>query len=152
MKKNEVIKKRQEFLEKYKQLWTITGTARAININPDTVYNWIEKDREFKKQIEKTEKELFDYVKSKLLLAIKEGNLTAIIFFLKTRHPEFQQSQQQTNMMFAQQNILNNQINIKPGTAKKLLEILEEEITEQQNEKTNNEKEIADDNKGTDNI
>lgn len=58
---------------------SLTGITRA------TYYNWINKDSNFKKKCEDIQEEILDIVESKLLNKINEEDLTAIIFYLKTK-------------------------------------------------------------------
>lgn len=50
-----------------------------------TYYNWLEDDPDFKKAVEDINENVLDLVESKLLTAINDENLTAIIFYLKTK-------------------------------------------------------------------
>jgi hypothetical protein len=126
-------KKKKKFLEEYKHHWTITETCKALNFPRSTVNDWFLKDLKFKKQVKELERELLDYTKSKLLVAIREGNLTAIIFFLKMRHPEFRSidSRKQVNV-FSQQSVVQNQIKFSPERAKEIVKILEGEVSKKE--------------------
>ena len=77
--------KQKEWLEAFKKQWTITGTCLKVGINRDTFYNWIKKYPEFRKRKKEIEKEQVEFVENKLYEAINNGNLGAIIFFLKCR-------------------------------------------------------------------
>lgn len=59
--------------------------CKAMNMSRQTVYNWMDDDPEFKKQVDEVEEILIDDAESALMKAIKDGNVTAIIFFLKTK-------------------------------------------------------------------
>jgi hypothetical protein len=56
-----------------------TGITRAC------YYKWMENDPKFKEKCEEINEEVIDLVESKLLSAINKGDLTAIIFYLKTK-------------------------------------------------------------------
>jgi hypothetical protein len=56
-----------------------TGITRAC------YYKWMENDPKFKEKCEEINEEVIDTVESKLLSAINNGDLTAIIFYLKTK-------------------------------------------------------------------
>lgn len=60
-------------------------TCKAMNVSRQTVYNWRDDDPEFKKQLDEVDETLIDDAESALMKAIKDGNVTAIIFFLKTK-------------------------------------------------------------------
>ena len=80
--------KKKAFLKVFPEAFgNITKTAEAVGIDRGTFYNWIKSDQEFKKTIENIEPEemLLDFAESQLLEKIKSGDITAIIFFLKTK-------------------------------------------------------------------
>ncbi|MEO3507414.1 hypothetical protein ABG849_24165, partial [Phocaeicola vulgatus] len=56
-----------------------TGITRAC------YYKWRDSDLKFKERAEEVEEETIDVVESKLLSAINNDDLTAIIFYLKTK-------------------------------------------------------------------
>ena len=56
-----------------------TGIARA------TFYKWLNDDEVFKKKVDEVNESAIDYVEHSLMRLIKEGNPTAIIFYLKTK-------------------------------------------------------------------
>lgn len=63
----------------------ISATCSALNISRQTYYNWLKNDEELKREIEDSTEAVLDNVESKLLSAINDGNMTAIIFYLKTK-------------------------------------------------------------------
>ena len=88
--KSTVIKKRiakdqKEWLEAFKNQWTIAAACRKIGIDRGTYYLWAKKYPLFVKQKEEIEKEQVEYVETKLVQAIERGDLGAIIFYLKCR-------------------------------------------------------------------
>lgn len=70
----------------------ISNCARAVGIDRGTYYNWLEKDDDFARDIAEAEAELNDDMKELLIQNAADNNMTAIIFYLKNRHPEFKQS------------------------------------------------------------
>jgi hypothetical protein len=79
--------KKKSFLLLFPELYgNITKTAESIGIDRGSFYHWIKTDAEFKQAIENLEPKRFmiDLAKSKLIEAIQQGNITAIIFTLKT--------------------------------------------------------------------
>lgn len=50
----------------------------------NTVYEWM-RNPEFKAEVEAINESSLDYVESKLMTAIQQDNITAIIFYLKTK-------------------------------------------------------------------
>ncbi|MBN1325749.1 hypothetical protein JW977_02095 [Candidatus Falkowbacteria bacterium] len=74
-------------IEQFKQMPIIEVACKKIGIGRATFYRWKKSNKEFAKLSEEalTSGRLFinDMAESQLLQAIKEGNLTAIIFWLK---------------------------------------------------------------------
>lgn len=86
---HEVVTKKARMLE-----WLLNSThgnftnaAEFVGISRGTVYQWLEADPQFaidmKKARAKGSESGIDFVEGKLMDAIKEGNVTAMIFFLK---------------------------------------------------------------------
>jgi len=71
---------------------TLSAACHNAGVGISTVYEWRHKDPEFDNQIEihreKTRKLGGDFAESKLMESIHNGNLTAIIFYLKTQHKD----------------------------------------------------------------
>lgn len=63
----------------------MTAAATAIGIARRTLVRWREADPELDAKMKDIEESLVDYSESQLMAAIQEGNLTAIIFHLKTK-------------------------------------------------------------------
>ena len=61
-------------------------TAEALGIDRSTLWEWRKKYPELEKKLSDYDESLGDLAESKLMMAINEGNLTAIIFYLKTKH------------------------------------------------------------------
>ena len=68
-----------------KKAANMTATASAIGIARRTLVRWREGDPELDAKLKDVEGSLIDFSESKLMEAIQEGNLTAIIFHLKTK-------------------------------------------------------------------
>lgn len=63
----------------------ISVTCKKIKIERRTYYNWLDSNAEFKALIEDAQESLIDYAETKLHQSIMDGNLTATIFYLKTK-------------------------------------------------------------------
>ena len=50
-----------------------------------TYYAWIDDDKDFENEVRDVNEELLDFAESQLMNHITKGNLTAIIFYLKTK-------------------------------------------------------------------
>ena len=65
-----------------KQAGNVAGACRAMSINRRTYYNWMDKHEDFKAIVEDITEGLIDDAESQL---IKDGNVAAVLFYLKTR-------------------------------------------------------------------
>ena len=61
-------------------------TAEALGIDRTTLWEWRKNFPELEQKLNDYDESLGDLAESKLMMAINEGNLTAIIFYLKTKH------------------------------------------------------------------
>ena len=68
-----------------KQGGNVAGACRAMNINRRTYYNWMDKHEDFKAIVEDITEGLIDDAESQLQKLIGDGNVVAILFYLKTR-------------------------------------------------------------------
>lgn len=83
-------KEKEEFLEKLREsTGIVTVACQKQNIARGTFYNWCNSDADFKKKVDEVKKEQIGVVEDRLLKAILEGNVSAIIFYLRCRHPDF---------------------------------------------------------------
>lgn len=67
------------------QLGIITAACKQVGIDRKTHYRWLEADPEYKEAAEAIPEVVLDFAENQLYKAIKDGNVTATIFFLKTR-------------------------------------------------------------------
>ena len=58
-------------------------------IDRGTYYNWLKDDNNFALQILDSEADLNDEIRQVLISKAAEGDMTAVIFYLKNRHPDF---------------------------------------------------------------
>ncbi len=63
----------------------VSAACTALNINRTTFYRWQNDDEELKQMLEDADESVIDLTESKLLEEIMGGNITAIIFYLKTK-------------------------------------------------------------------
>lgn len=79
-------KKKQEFLEVYSQKANnIHLTCKAVGIERVTFYKWMREDDAFRDKITALEEGDIDSAETALKRQILDGNITAIIFYLKTK-------------------------------------------------------------------
>lgn len=93
---------------KFVELWRetkghISNCCRALGMRRETFYSWLNKDSEFARLLVEAEGELNDDVRDALVQKITDGDMTAIIFYLKNRHPDFKEKKGDT---FVDQKIL----------------------------------------------
>ena len=62
-------------------------TTAALNLGcaPSTIYDYLKRYPDLDEVLSEARESALDFAESKLMDAIEDGNLTAIIFFLKTR-------------------------------------------------------------------
>ena len=84
--------KKEKFIDAYKKTnGNITDSASITGIARATYYNWLEKDKDFTMKILDSEANLNDEIRQVLIQKAAEGDMTAVIFYLKNRHPDFKQ-------------------------------------------------------------
>jgi hypothetical protein len=78
--------KKEKFIEALEQsMGIISHAAKKIGVDRTTPYRWMREDDEYKKRVEEVLNVPLDFVESKLFEAINHNNITAIIFYLKTK-------------------------------------------------------------------
>ena len=78
--------KKEELLKALeKSLGVVTTACKMARVGRTTFYEWLEKDSDFKKVVDDIKNVALDYAESKLYELIKDGNVTATIFYLKTK-------------------------------------------------------------------
>jgi hypothetical protein len=98
--------KKGKFVDTYKATkGNISDSCRVAGISRQTYYDWLDKKDEFSRQIMEAEMELNDDIRDVLISKAGGGDMTAVIFYLKKRHPDFKEQPQQNNI---QVNVLNN--------------------------------------------
>jgi hypothetical protein len=63
----------------------LTQAARLLKCNRNTVYGYMNRYSTVKDAYERVNEETIDLVEDKLMTQIERGNITAIIFYLKTK-------------------------------------------------------------------
>ena len=78
--------KKREFLLQLRECFGIVSTAcRNSGVGKSSYYNWLQEDPEFASVAHEIISEQGDFVEGQLLKQIKYGNVTAIIFYCKTK-------------------------------------------------------------------
>lgn len=95
---NNTIEKRQDkfkesLIEQLKKTPIVEIACEKVGVGRATFYRWKKNDSEFAQIADEALSEgvtlMNDMAESKLLSAVKEGNLTGIIFWLKNRHDAY---------------------------------------------------------------
>ncbi len=68
-----------------KKSCNVSATCAALNISRQTFYDWKEKYPALKKALEEADEQILDWAETKLIEQVNDGNLSALIFFLKTK-------------------------------------------------------------------
>jgi hypothetical protein len=63
----------------------LSAAAAKLHCAPTTVTNYVNRSKRLQKRLKEIIEENLDLAESKLLLAIRDGNMTAVIFYLKTK-------------------------------------------------------------------
>lgn len=84
MTNNDILKGQMvEALEK--TLGIVTKACEMVGISRETHYRWLRTDEAYKEKVESVGDIALDFAESELFKQIKEGNITGVIFFLKTK-------------------------------------------------------------------
>lgn len=85
------MRKKPNFIKAYQETrGNITRSCIASNISRETYKAWITSDPEFRRAIEDADTVLNDEIRDKLIAKAKKEDITSILFYLKKRHPDFQ--------------------------------------------------------------
>ena len=82
--KSDILKK-QIIIALEQALGVVTAACRSVGIARSTFYEWYNVDQDFKKEVDSIQEIAIDFAESQLHKQIKEGNVSAIIFYLKTK-------------------------------------------------------------------
>ena len=78
--------KKEQFIEALEQsMGIISHAAKKVGVDRTTPYRWMKEDEEYRRRVEEVSAIPLDFTESKLFEAINDGNITAIIFYLKTK-------------------------------------------------------------------
>lgn len=78
--------KNETILKVFKsKVGNISATCDALGIDRSTFYEWRKKSPELDEMLKGEEESMIDFAETRLMEKINDGDLTAIIFFLKTK-------------------------------------------------------------------
>jgi hypothetical protein len=66
-------------------LGNVKQACDKMQVARQTHYNWLENDEYYRQRVEEIKEMRLDFAESELMKLIKEGNVAATIFFLKTQ-------------------------------------------------------------------
>jgi hypothetical protein len=72
-----------EALEKC--LGNVTMASKMLNMSRNTHYTWMNEDEDYRNEVNSLDDLVLDFAESQLHKKIKNGDTTAIIFFMKTK-------------------------------------------------------------------
>lgn len=85
-----------DFIERFKKTPIIQMVCEKVGIGRTTFYRWIKEDPDFYQKYLEAETEgrefMGDAMESRLIQEANNGNLGAIIFYLKFNHPRYSES------------------------------------------------------------
>lgn len=82
-------RKKKVFLEALElSAGNISAACRKAEVSRFTYYGWIDQDEAFARAVHEIEEADIDFTETALKRQIREGNITAIIFHLKTKGKE----------------------------------------------------------------
>jgi len=76
-------KKMLEALEN--SLGIVTSAVKSVGIHRSTHYEWYNEDPEYQKAVDEISNISLDFAETQLFQSMKEQNVTAVIFYLKTK-------------------------------------------------------------------
>lgn len=63
----------------------ISATCAALGISRQSFYNYKDSSEKLREQLEEADEAILDFAESKLMEHINDGDVTSLIFFLKTK-------------------------------------------------------------------
>jgi len=83
-RQNATLKKAEMIKALEKSLGIVTSACKQVGIDRTTHYRWLQEDEDYKKVVNDLKDVTLDFAETYLHKAVQEGNITAIIFMLKT--------------------------------------------------------------------
>lgn len=68
-----------------KSLGNVTMASKMLNMSRNTHYTWMNEDEDYRNEVNSLDDLVLDFAESQLHKKIKNGDTTAIIFFMKTK-------------------------------------------------------------------
>lgn len=87
------VKEKELLVEQFRKTPIVQIACEKLNVGRATYYRWRKEDLDFAREadtaLEDGNKLVNDMAESQLLSAIRDKNMTAIIFWLKSHHPSY---------------------------------------------------------------
>jgi hypothetical protein len=133
--------RKRKFLEAYKKTFDKSKALACIRAHRSTIMRWAREDSDFRQAIFDTEESMLDMAEGELMKQVKNGNMSAIQFLLKSKG----KSRGYAPTLSIEQNVKKESIDIKrieifmsATETRKALEVLAnsslQEIKDQKNE------------------
>lgn len=90
-KREKTIQLKTQFLGLFKKVHIKTAVCEKMNLHPSTVNRWRKDDQEFNEAYCDIERTRNEEVEDRLFKQIKKDNITAIMFYLGRRNPDYKQ-------------------------------------------------------------
>ena len=86
--------KKKEFLDQFPRFGAISPTAIAINVDPGTVYDWLDSthrryDQRFEEAFRRADQQIVDQLKNKGIHRALNGSDIILMFFLKNKDASY---------------------------------------------------------------
>lgn len=82
-------KVKEDFIQALRKTFgNVSDAAARVHISRKTYYDWLKRDKRFAEQCAEVSEGVIDFAESALKKLIREGNPSAIIFYLKTKGKE----------------------------------------------------------------
>lgn len=80
------VDKKQKMLEALEyNLGIVSHSCKSANVSRAAHYKWLQEDEDYKKQVYEISESAIDFVEGKLFESIKNNNIAAIMFYLKSK-------------------------------------------------------------------
>lgn len=87
---------KEQFIELFSKTPIVQLVCERVGISRATYYRWVKEDSNFYAKVLASQQEGREYIndalESRLIQLAKEGNITAIIYYLKYNHPRYSDS------------------------------------------------------------
>lgn len=103
-----------------KNMGVVTAACKACRVERATFYNYYNNDKDFAKSIDDVGEQMLDFAESKLKSLIRDGDKTAILFYLKTKGKHRGYIEQNVNLNLNQNHDVNKNDNLKKYTTEEL--------------------------------